>query len=138
MCCFVWIKTGLRKRTCLNYFHLFLGQSKPVEYVAAFIVMLVCSIPNISYSFKSKRLAVGARNGQVAVYDLKQGRTQIVNAHTHPVTVLNFSEDGKLLATYAYADSVLNVWQVSTGAIYIKCRCNLVFVTTDQQLYVWY
>lgn len=70
-------------------------------------------MPNISYSFKSKRLAVGARNGQVAIYDLKQGRTQMLNAHTHPVTVLHFSEDGKLLATYAYADSMLNVWQVS-------------------------
>lgn len=68
---------------------------------------------NISYSFKTKRLAVGARNGQVAIYDLKQGRTQMLNAHTHPVTVLHFSEDGKLLATYAYADSMLNVWQVN-------------------------
>ena len=36
----------------------------------------------------------------------------MVNAHTHPVTVLHFSEDGKLLATYAYADSTLNIWQV--------------------------
>ena len=76
-----------------------------------------CRIPNISYSFKSKRLAVGARNGQVAIYDLKQGRTQMLNAHTHPVTVLHFSEDGKLLATYAYADSVLNVWQVRQCSI---------------------
>lgn len=74
---------------------------------------LHCRIPNISYSLKSKRLAVGARNGQVAIYDLKAGRTQMLNAHTHAVTVLHFSEDGKLLATYAYADSVLNVWQVS-------------------------
>ena len=56
---------------------------------------------------------MGTRNGQVAIYDLKQGRTQMLNAHTHSVTVLHFSEDGKLLATYAYADSMLNVWQVS-------------------------
>ena len=34
-------------------------------------------MPNISYSFKTKRLAVGARSGQVGLYDLKQGRTQV-------------------------------------------------------------
>lgn len=38
---------------------------------------------------------------------------QMLNAHSHPVTVLMFSEDGKLLATYAYGDSTLSVWQVS-------------------------
>ena len=49
----------------------------------------------------------------MGVYDLKQGRTQMLNAHSHPVTVLTFSDDGKMLATYAYADSLLSVWQVS-------------------------
>lgn len=83
-------------------------------------------MPNISYSFKSKRLAVGARNGQVAIYDLKQGRTQMLNAHTHPVTVLHFSEDGKLLATYAYADSMLNVWQISSSMFGISQTPKLV------------
>ena len=37
----------------------------------------------------------------------------MLNAHNHPVTVLMFSEDGKMLATYAYGDSALSVWQVS-------------------------
>ncbi len=69
-------------------------------------------IPNISYSPKSRRLAVGGRAGQVVVYDLKQGRTQTVQSHKHPVTTLVFSDDGKLLATYSYADSLLSVWQV--------------------------
>lgn len=56
----------------------------------------------------------------MAIYDLKQGRTQMLNAHSHPVTVLQFSDDGKLLATYAYADSILNVWQVS---VLDTCYC---------------
>lgn len=70
---------------------------------------------NISYSPKTKRLAVGARSGQVGLYDLKQGRTQMMNAHSHAVTVLMFSEDGKLLATYAYGDSTLSMWQIGTS-----------------------
>lgn len=40
----------------------------------------------------------------------------MLNAHTHTVTVLHFSEDGKLLATYAYGDSMLKVWQVRTSS----------------------
>ena len=96
-------------------------------------------MPNISYSIKTKRLAVGARSGnpplpppsfslsmlpllsnpilltigQVGIYDLKQSRVQMLNAHSHSVTVLLFSDDGKLLATYAYGDSKVIVWQVS-------------------------
>lgn len=42
---------------------------------------------------------------------------QMLNAHNHPVTVLMFSEDGKMLATYAYGDSALSVWQVSVMLI---------------------
>ena len=66
----------------------------------------------MSYTVKTKRLAVGARSGQVGVYDLKQRKTNMVNAHNHPVTVLCFSEDGKLLATYSYGDSTLSIWHV--------------------------
>lgn len=95
----------------MSYFHHSQGWYNSVTMMLAAIFSFD-RIPNISYSFKSKRLAVGSRNGQVAIYDLKQGRTQMVNAHSHPVTVLQFSEDGKLLATYAFADSILNVWQV--------------------------
>ena len=72
-------------------------------------------LPNVSYSAKNRRLAVGARSGQVGVYDLKQRKTQMVNAHTHEVTVLCFSEDGKFLASYSYGDSMLRIWQVSTS-----------------------
>lgn len=52
------------------------------------------------------------------MYDLKQSRTHMLNAHSHPVTALTFSDDGKLLATYAYADSLLSVWQVTTHTHY--------------------
>lgn len=51
--------------------------------------------------------------GQVGIYDLKQSRVQMLNAHSHSVTVLVFSDDGKMLATYAYGDSKVIVWQVS-------------------------
>ena len=54
----------------------------------------------------------------MGIYDLKQGKTQMLNAHSHPVTVLIFSDDGKMLATYAYGDSTLSVWQVGVACTY--------------------
>ena len=42
-------------------------------------------MPNISYSQKTKRLAVGARSGQVGIYDLKQGRTQVRPCDHHVI-----------------------------------------------------
>ena len=36
----------------------------------------------------------------------------MINAYSHSVSVLTFSDDGKLLATYSYGDSKLQVWQV--------------------------
>ena len=38
---------------------------------------------------------------------------QVLNAHSYPITALNFSDDGKMLATYAYGDSTLAIWLVS-------------------------
>ena len=64
---------------------------------------------------------MGARSGQVGIYDLKQGKTQMLNAHSHPVTVLLFSDDGRMLATYAYGDSTLTVWQVCCTCVYNVC-----------------
>jgi len=46
-------------------------------YTHGFLYTYTFRIPNISYSAKTKRLAVGARSGQVGIYDLKQGRTQV-------------------------------------------------------------
>ena len=65
---------------------------------------------------------MGARSGQVGIYDLKQGKTQMMNAHSHPVTVLLFSDDGRMLATYAYGDSTLSVWQVMCVVMYIHVK----------------
>jgi hypothetical protein len=76
---------------------------------------VIAKLPNISYSPKTRRVAVGARSGQVGIYDLRQGKTQMLNAHSHPVTVLLFSDDGRMLATYAYGDSTLSVWQLSSS-----------------------
>ncbi len=92
---------------------------------------LYCRLPNISYCIKNRRLAVGSRSGQVGVYDLKQRKTQMINAHQHQVTVLCFSEDGKYLATYSYGESTLKCWLVRT-----VCECFMRFFIYVHSVFV--
>ena len=48
---------------------------------------------------------------------------QILNAHSYPITALNFSDDGKMLGTYAYGDSTISIWMVS--GVCCVCLCDM-------------
>ncbi|XP_031568351.1 WD repeat-containing protein 7-like [Actinia tenebrosa] len=72
----------------------------------------LCRFNMVSYSHQSRRLAVGAKTGQIALYDLRSSRCQMVNAHKSPVIALSFSPDDKVLASYSYGDSAICFWQV--------------------------
>ena len=43
------------------------------------------------------------------------------SAHQHPVSTLQFSEDGRQLATFSYGDSTVCVWQVGDYDWMIRC-----------------
>lgn len=58
---------------------------------------------------------VGASNGHLAIYELRQNKCQMIPAHTKPVTALAFSPDGKFLVSYSCAENRLSFWQTSTG-----------------------
>lgn len=60
-------------------------------------------------------LSVGASNGHLAIYELRQNKCQMIPAHTKPVTALAFSPDGKFLVSYSCAENRLSFWQTSTG-----------------------
>ncbi|GLH07771.1 uncharacterized protein GBIM_13199 [Gryllus bimaculatus] len=75
----------------------------------------VCRFQQVSHCPHTRRIAVGARSGQVALYELRSNRCQTVSAHSSSVTACAFSPDGKFLATYSCQENRLSFWQTSTG-----------------------
>lgn len=53
----------------------------------------------------------------MAIYELRQNKCQMIPAHSHPITALAFSPDGKYLVSYSCAENRLSFWQTSTGKL---------------------
>ncbi|XP_052868793.1 WD repeat-containing protein 7 [Anopheles cruzii] len=76
---------------------------------------LMCKFNQVSHCSASRRIAVGANNGHLAIYELRQNKCQMIPAHTKPVTALAFSPDGKFLVSYSCTENRLSFWQTSAG-----------------------
>jgi len=76
----------------------------------------LCLFPQVSHCTQTRRIAVGTRIGQLAMYELRgASRVQMLAAHSGSVAALAFSPDGKNLATYSAGDNRLMFWQTTTG-----------------------
>jgi WD repeat-containing protein 7 len=75
----------------------------------------ICKFNQISHCAGSRRIAVGAMNGHLAIYELRQSKCQMIPAHSFAVTALAFSPDGKFLVSYSCSENRLSFWQTSTG-----------------------
>ena len=64
---------------------------------------------------QNRRIAVGTKTGQLAMYEMRTSRVQTLPAHGGPITAVSYSPEGKNLATYSSADNKLYFWQTSTG-----------------------
>uniref|UniRef100_A0A8D3CAP3 WD repeat domain 7 n=1 Tax=Scophthalmus maximus TaxID=52904 RepID=A0A8D3CAP3_SCOMX len=77
----------------------------------------VCKFYMVGYCDRSHRIAVGARQGSVALYDVRTGKCQNIHGHKGPITSVSFAPDGRYLATYSNADSHISFWQMNTSLL---------------------
>uniref|UniRef100_A0A8C3G9H1 WD repeat domain 7 n=1 Tax=Cyclopterus lumpus TaxID=8103 RepID=A0A8C3G9H1_CYCLU len=77
----------------------------------------ICKFYMVAYCDRSNRIAVGARQGSVALYDVRTGKCQNIHGHKGPITAVSFAPDGRYLATYSNADSHISFWQMNTSLL---------------------
>ncbi|XP_073987557.1 WD repeat-containing protein Rbcn-3B isoform X4 [Rhodnius prolixus] len=75
----------------------------------------VCRFCQVSHCPATRRIAVGAKNGSVALYELRSSKCQVIQAHEAAITANAFSPDGKFLVSYSCGENRLSFWQTSTG-----------------------
>ncbi|XP_071441616.1 WD repeat-containing protein 7 isoform X4 [Hetaerina americana] len=93
----------------------------------------ICRFNQVSHCPYTRRIAVGAKNGNLAIYELRSSKCQLITAHGTANTALSFSPDGKYLASYACGENKLSFWQTSTGMFGLgnsQTRCVKTYTTT--------
>ena len=89
----------------------------------------MCLFPQVSHSVQSRRIAVGTRTGQLALYEMRSQNVQTLpGVHGGgPILAVAYSLEGKHLATYSPSDNRLHFWQTSTGMFGLgnaQTKCN--------------
>ncbi|CDW53906.1 WD40 domain containing protein [Trichuris trichiura] len=146
------IRSNARGR-CLLYvadiiIHCLSVQLLKYKNVSEFCPTLL-KFPMISFSANARRIAFGTRAGTIIVYELRAGKSQVMQAHSCSVSACCFSDDGKHLATYSSDEAKLNVWLMAQsflgmGQSQAKCvrqftvpNSELVSLTAGRSKIVW-
>ena len=93
---------------CIDHNHL---KNKPLGELFGPINQFT----QVAHCFQSRRIAVGTKNGQLAVYELRASKVQMLGAHSGAIVAVAFSPDGKNLSSYSPLDNRLCFWQTTTG-----------------------
>lgn len=79
----------------------------------------ICRFSMVTCCSQTKRIWVGAKNGCLAFYELKQtSKCQLIQAHGGPVIAVSVSPDGKFLATFSHTDQKLKFWQTASSSLF--------------------
>ncbi|RWS12537.1 WD repeat-containing protein 7-like protein, partial [Dinothrombium tinctorium] len=75
----------------------------------------ICKFPNVSYCTATRRIAVGAKTGHLAIYELRTPKSQQIAGHSAAVSCCSFSPDGKHLVSYSTKENKLCFWLTATS-----------------------
>lgn len=78
--------------------------------------LLGCLLPiysMIAFHQNSQKLAVGANDGKVFIYDITTGNIwKNLNAHNNEISALSFDFSGNVLISYSGTEANLRFWKV--------------------------
>ncbi|XP_057372178.1 WD repeat-containing protein 7-like isoform X1 [Daphnia carinata] len=93
----------------------------------------LCRFSQITHCSSSRRIAVGSRNGSLALYELRGQKCQYIQAHNAEITACAFSPDGKNLASYSSTENRLSFWQQAATGVFglgaVQTRCVKTYTT---------
>ncbi|XP_015792137.1 WD repeat-containing protein 7-like isoform X2 [Tetranychus urticae] len=75
----------------------------------------ITKFPNVTCCTATRRIAAGAKNGNLAIYELRAPKPQLINAHSSSITCCSFSHDGKHLVSYSMNECKLAFWSTATS-----------------------
>eukprot|EP01117_Protostelium_nocturnum_P009691 TRINITY_DN3461_c0_g1_i1.p1 TRINITY_DN3461_c0_g1~~TRINITY_DN3461_c0_g1_i1.p1 ORF type:complete len:1249 (-),score=384.08 TRINITY_DN3461_c0_g1_i1:37-3783(-) len=82
--------------------------------------VLVKKYPMISFHQETQRMAVGTKEGPIIIYDLKTAtKWWTLEEGNQQVTALNFSSNGRNLASYTMGDETIRIWSTYTAFLSI-------------------
>ena len=78
---------------------------------------MVKKFPMVAFQLETQRLAVGTKEGPIAIYDVRtSAKWRILEGHRGNITSLSFNKSGNLLVSYSAIDVTLKIWKVgNTG-----------------------
>jgi WD40 repeat protein len=84
--------------------------------ITRLLFLLVSTYPMVSFHQQTQRLALGTPHSSVIVYDLKAAtKWHVLEGHGGAVAAVSFSENGRFVASYSYADKTVRVWSMATS-----------------------
>ncbi|CAL8086757.1 unnamed protein product [Orchesella dallaii] len=82
---------------------------------------VLCRFSQVTHCPTTRRIAVGSKQGNLAIYELRSSKCQTIPAHASPpssITACAFSPDGKFLASYSCTENKMSFWQQSSSGMF--------------------
>lgn len=113
----------------LPLLHKNFTQHYPDEY-DGFLDSPGATILSVEFNRRGTLLAGGCNDGKILIWDfVTRNLLKVIIAHSHPVSSINWSRDGRYLVS-AGCDNYVHIWEVLTG------KCIFSFRSTIPILYV--
>ena len=74
---------------------------------------LILNFPMIAFHQNTQKLAVGAQDGVIYIYDMVTGGVwKTLKAHQKEITALGFDHSGNIIISYSSTEAIVKFWKI--------------------------